>query len=706
MDQKLVKKTRVADNSHFLLLSFAAGVITIRFLPGLLPPYFSMGTMAICLALLGFLFAPKHRLLGQGFTRLVAITLAFVVGLSWAVKKAEEIAVQSLPETLQRQDLDVTGTVVGAVETLAKGVRFEFSISSLRSGGVLYVSPGRVRLRTYDSNFAPESGETWRLTVRLKPSHGLQNPGSAFDYEAWLFQKRIRATGYVRSGSETRLAISKSPTLWERTNNLRRRYVADLQSALTAGHHAGFVSALSVGIKSGIDDAEWRILQNTGTAHLVAISGLHIGLVALMGGMAVGWLWRRWARGCLWVPSPIVGALGGLVLGIGYGILAGFTLPTRRALCMLVAVVLGIILRRRGKSLEILVSALAMVLLIDPLSPLSASFWLSFIAVAVLVIASQTAGAASVFGASESVSRKVFQTFKQWSRMQWWLLLGMAPVLLLSFHKVSLIAPLANLVAVPVVGMVVVPLCLLGLVAYLSGVEVAWLGLTTAASEVLSWVWRYLAWLDSLPYSHWVGREPSGWALLAAVCGCILMLKGKHLPGRWLGIVWFLPLFAIPDRDLREGEFIYTMLDVGQGLATVVETSRHVMVFDTGAAYPSGFDLGEVAVMPFLRWRGIDRVDRLVVSHNDNDHIGGAAFVVGQVFIDSIYASNPEHPSLVNGQVCRAGQRWRWDGVDFAVLWPREGTGYRGNNASCVIRVTSRNGSLLLTADIEAVGGG
>ena len=698
-----------ANHSLSLLSGFAGGAITLRFAEVLWTPL-----PLILLASCGLLVIFVRQLP----RRLVLFCFASALGYIWSSVAAMNLLQYRLPENLQKKDLQVIGTVTGIVESEFNGehqvgVSFDFNIQKLVYQGAKYTPPGRARLRTYFSDFVPQTGEVWALTIRLKQVHGLQNPGGSFDYEAWLLQQRILATGYVVDKNPERLSAPQTITalLDKWVSGLRIGFAGTISDDLNPSAHISLITALTVGLKTGITDDQWRVLQDTGTAHLMAISGLHIGLVAGLVGWFACRVWRFAHKLNCMISAASMGVVCGLIAGLFYAAMAGFALPTLRALVMLVIVSVAIVLKRRASPVHLLAAALVVVLLIDPLSPLSASFWLSFVAVMVLVLT--FSGAKHSDDNQDRVDkrwherflRSLVHTLKKWTFAQWWLLVGMMPILLVSFQKISLIAPIANLFAVPIVGMGAVPLALSAMVASSLGAEALSILLLEAAESVINVVWILLEWLASLPSASWQGPLPSFGAMLIAIAGLALLILGKHVKGRWLGLLWLLPLFVANNQQLEHGDYLVTILDVGQGLGVVIETQNHSLLFDAGASYPSGFNLGQAVVVPYLRWRGISAVDKAFISHSDNDHIGGMKAVVDEIGIHALYSSDKANARMSESfNQCDLGQQWHWDGVDFLVVWPLVEEPYDGNNSSCVVLVTSNVGSVLLSGDIEVDG--
>ena len=611
--------------------------------------------------------------------------LWFLAGAAWFVLRAHWVLSAGLPAELAGRDLWVEGRVAGIPVANARGLRFELETESLAlaGGGPGRAGPEgrplRLRLFYYRPPRAPAAGERWRLKVRLRPPQGFYNPGG-FDYEAWLFVRRVRATGYVRPDPANRRLDSGVGV-----DRLRQDLVEGIHRAAGGRAAAGLLAALAAGERSGITPDQWETAVATGTSHLLAISGLHVGLVAGWAFFLARWLWNLCGGG-RWLAAPRAAAPLALGLGGAYALLAGFGIPTQRALVML-AVWLGAV--AAGRAVEPargLALAAVAVLAFDPLAVLSAGFWLSFAAVAVILLA---------LGAGRGGP-----SWRRWWRVQWAVSLGLAPVLLLWFGQVSLAAPLANLLAVPVVGLWVVPLALAGSALLLAGQGGTAQPLLAGAAWALELLWQVLAWLGEGEWARWWRPAPPAWLALAAFGGLALWWRGAGLPGRWAALAWALPLFLWQPPRPAAGTFWFTLLDVGQGLAAVVRTRHHALVYDTGARFSERFDAGRAVLVPYLRQAGIRRVDLLVVSHGDNDHIGGAASLVAALPVARVLSSVPRR--LPGARTCRAGQAWRWDGVDFRILSPPPGRAGAGNDASCVLRVAAPGASLLLPGDIEA----
>ncbi len=637
------------------------------------------------------LLALPLAILLPGYWRLTGWVLA---GFCWALLQAQLILDRSLPAELEGQDVLIYGVVTSIPERDVRRTRFEFEIERLSRAGRIYPSPGRVRLSWYRAarSNSLHAGQHWQLKVRLKRPQGLMNPGG-FDYEGWLFQHRIRATGYIRKYPKNHIVTGYTSSYF--ILRLREK-IRDLITQITAGGDStGLLLALSIGERSQITPTQWQWLRQTGTSHLVAISGLHVGLVAGLVFLLLNRLWRLSGhfseRLMLYCPAPKAAALGAMLAALVYAALAGFSIPTQRALIMLSIVMLSILFGRHLSPGRTLALALLAVLIVDPLALMSAGFWLSFLAVWVIV-----------YGLAARVGGR--GKWRQWWCAQWWVTLGLMPALLLFFQQVSLIAPVANVIAIPLVSLLIAPLSLLASLLLL--LDPNW-----AAPLILLAVWLlerladYLSWLADFPFAAWSASLLSLPALGLSVLGMLWLLAPKGIPARWLGGVMLLPvLFARFDSPMP-GEARFTLLDVGQGLAAVVQTQHHVLVFDTGARFGSNFNMGDAVLIPFLHAQGISQVDRLILSHADNDHLGGAIALLAAVPVGEILGSDLQKMRkkgiIRTLNFCHAGQQWNWDGVVFRLLHPPAKSGLRHNDRSCVLQVEAGGQRLLLSGDVE-----
>ncbi|BAV33660.1 competence protein ComEC [Sulfuricaulis limicola] len=611
------------------------------------------------------------------------VPVFFVAGVVWTSLRAGLILQDSLPPELEGRDLLVEGRIDDIPKPTDFGLRFELEVTHASLDGAPARVPRRILLNSRDRDFQPRAGETWRLLVRLKRPHGYQNPGG-FDYEAHLFRDRIRARGYVRDATAPQ-RLGPEPA-WHDIDRWRQDLGDRIRARLPDNEYAGIIVALANGDGRGLAEEQWQILRRTGTLHLVAISGLHISLIAGVVFFIARWLWALPGTTVLRLPAPQFGAVCALLAAAFYAALAGFVVPTQRALIMLAVAMAGILLRRRFPPSQLLAVAGLAVLVYDPLSVMAAGFWLSFAAVAVILF----------FMHGDRVQMPVAW---KWGYIQWAIALGMLPLMLAMFGQLSLVAPLANMLAVPVFDLLLVPLTLCG--ALLLGVAPDAAGwLFGFAAWLLHGLWQALTWLAEPSFSQWTQPAPPAWALACGVAGVLLLLAPRGWPARWTGIVWLLPMFLVRPPLPGTGEVWFTLLDVGQGLSAVVRTREHALLFDAGPRF-GDFDTGQAVVEPYLRAAGVRRLDAFIVSHGDMDHVGGAESVLHALPVRMLLSSVPE--KLPPAQPCRAGQTWNWDGVEFDILGPDDDAGAsRRNDASCVLQVRSRHGNILLPADIEA----
>ncbi len=611
--------------------------------------------------------------------------VAFGAGICWSLLFATWQLSHRLPSELQGRDLLLEGEVV-SLPTYRHGLaRFELKVVQLSAPTGEAVALQKVQLSWYSAPDTIEPGQIWRLMVRLKRPRGMQNP-TGFDYEQWLFTQGIQATGYVRKWKGSRL-LAEDPgrvTL----QGLRYALAGRLDAQLDAGPSRGLIKALSLGDRRDLDQQAWRVFSRTGTSHLIAISGLHVGLVAGWLWFVGQWAWRRSETLTLYLPAQRAGAVIGLMGALIYAALAGFSLPTQRALVMLAVALGGVMLAQPVRPARSLTLALFLVVLVDPPAPLSAGFWLSFGAVGLILL---------VLGGRLKVAGK----WSQLLRIQAAVSLGLMPLLFLHFGEASVISPLVNLLLVPWFTLLLVPMVLIGLlllpVPVLAG---AWYSLLDMlAGQTFS----LLKLLAQQPLAMVEMAHLSPWLLLAALLGGCLLLLPAGMRARFIGLLLLAPLlFARPQRP-QPGEFWFTLLDVGQGLACVVETAEHVMLYDTGPAYASGFSATDAAVLPYLASRSHTHIDRLVVSNGDKDHAGGVATLLAALQVEDVLTSEPER--LGKGRPCRAGEHWTWDGVEFRILHPAASVRFRtSNDNSCVLRISNGEWSLLLPGDIEAEG--
>ncbi len=676
------------------ILAFAAGVIAMHMQPEL-PPVWPWALAGLLLML------PALRWRGALVTRGLALVACFALGFAWAGWRAELRLAEQLPSEWEGRDVEIVGVVASLPQDFSQGSRFEFDVEKRLTApdgkypwGATAIVPGRIMLSWYQGRRDGEiferpplrPGERWQLTVRLKRPHGNANP-NGFDYEAWLLERDIRATGYVRQNPAQRMdgMVWRPSYIVER---LRHQVRASFAAMLPAERYpwAGILMALVVGDQKAIHGDFWTTFNRTGTTHLMSISGLHVTMLAALFGLLIGALWRRVPALALRLPAQRAALLAGCLAAFFYVLLAGFAVPAQRTLYMLLVAALAQGSGRIVAPSRTLALALLVVLLIDPWAVLAAGFWLSFGAVGALLYV----GAAVVGEAGKGGGWR--EKLRAWGVVQWAATLASLPVLLLVFQQFSLVSPLANAVAIPVVSFIVTPLALLAAV-------IPWWPIAALAHAVLGWLMVFLEWCATWPV--WLAPAPPLWAALVAGIGVTVCLLPRGMPGRLLGVALLLPAIFWPVERPPEGEAWVTVLDVGQGLAAVVRTHDHTLLYDPGPLYSAESDAGQRVVVPYLRALGVDRVDVLMVTHRDSDHAGGMTSVQSALGVGKVVSSLGE----VDGELCSVGQHWDWNGVRLTVLHPEKedyGEKRKSNNLSCVLRIEAGGRRMLLTSDIEA----
>lgn len=601
-----------------------------------------------------------------------------VLGAAWAAAYGTWCLSDSLSEALAGKDLTLRGYVVGMPKQSEQRIGFDFKPTNAEAG-----VPSKLRLNWYSPAQPIKAGQAWEMTVRLKKPHGRSNPGG-FDYEAWLFANHIGATGYVRAKPEPRQIDS----VWSvaRYLALCRQAISDrLDNVVPDSGFLGVIKALTIGSQDLISQQQWQVFRLTGIVHLMVISGAHIGLVAGGVFLTTRWLWVR--SGILAVAPQNVAALCAWVAALFYAALAGFSVPAQRAVLMLTVGLWALVLQRNIAIVQGLSIALIVVVVFDPLALLSQGFWLSFGAVALLFYVS-----------AGRLGRAVY--WRRAGKIHLSMAIGLSPLLLLFFQQISVVAPLANSLAVPLIGLLVMPLCLLTGVLLFCWPAFAYC-LLWLVERLLQGLWWFLQQLADWPLASLSLADPPWYGVISGILGIMLLLAPKGVPCRYLGPFLLLPLFFVKVEKPGYGELRFTLLDVGQGLAAVVQTENHALVFDTGAQYSQQSDMGETVVLPFLRHQNIATLDGLVISHGDNDHSGGAASVLSEIPVSALYTSVAEWAERPGGLYCRAGQAWHWDGVYFKMLAPGA-TPFGGeNDNSCVLQISNAKHRLLLTGDIQ-----
>jgi len=688
-----------------LLAAFAVGVLVLQQqadLPRVADAW--IAALPLTVAIVACLVARRvtaavHRIAHAAAVLSVAVAVG-VAGFHYAAWRAQARLADELPAVWEGRDIGLVGIVDELPHPTERGPRFALAVERVETPDA--VVPSRISLGWYNAwrddearSEVPElhSGERWRLTVRLKRPHGTVNP-HGFDVEAWLLENELRATGYVRESEANRRVDDFAGRPGDYVQRLRESIRDRILSALSGRAYAGVIAALAIGDERAIPEEQWKIFNRTGVGHLISISGLHVTFFATLIGACAFWLWRRRHRLTLLLPARKAAAIAGVIAAFVYVLLAGFQVPAQRTLYMLTIAAIGLWLGRPGTASTVWLWALAVVVAWDPWASLAPGFWLSFGAVGLLLYTGvgRTGGGSAIGTAA---------------RAQWAITLGLVPLMLMLFQQISLVSPLANAVAIPTVTFIVVPLTLASIV-------LPWDFLLVLAHQVFAWLALFLETLSALPSAVWQQHAPSAWAVAAGVIGVLWLLAPRGLPGRILGLAWLVPLFVVVPLLPDEGAFRVVVLDVGQGLAVLVQTHAHALLYDTGPRFNDTADAGDRIIAPVLRAGAVERLDAMIVSHQDTDHSGGARSLLSTVPVAWFASSLPDDHPIVRASAketrdverCSAGRKWTWDGVEFTIIHPVPANyvnaKLKPNDLSCVVMIRSAGGSALLTGDIEA----
>ncbi len=696
-------------NSLALLLSLTC----VSLLPALPSP----PSLLLCVPLLIVLYVLRRK----PYIPSIPVAL-FLAGFVYGSLVASSYLSSRLPAELLGIEVEIVATVVDLPGRDGRRLRFLVELESIRPlhREAAELRSGRVRLNWYGQS-APDlkAGNKIKLIVKLKAPSGFMNPGG-FDIEKWFAQKKIVATGYVRNKSfdvsQSVVAQSTAPLSIAR-NLLQRR----LLLASEAYQSSGVIVALAVGDRSGVSPELWQSFISTGTNHLLAISGLHISLVAGAFAMLVQLLWRfhvfplrvfRFSasrfrasrfRGFRFKGFRFKGFFGrstrrgcslvvALCAAFCYAAMAGFSVPTVRALMMFSVLVFLLLLRRHQNRIQSLSIALLVVCLVDPLSVMSPGFWMSFAAVAVLLM---------VFSNAQGKSHATI--FLRVLRGHVLITVGLYPLTVMFFGQASLVSPLANLLVTPLIGLLVTPLVFVA--ALLVPVSVLLASkLLFIVDFFLRIAFELLEFLSNLPFAMIKIAGFSNGVLCLAALSSFLMLLPISRTMRAMSLVLVLPLvIPVPAKELAPGEYSVTFLDVGQGTSVVVKTATHALVYDTGDQFSSSFSAADAVVLPYLHSKSIKRIDKLIVSHIDRDHSGGADEIMDELQVEELMLSEklPQRPEALYRQ-CVAGDSWNWDGVELKILHPQPDSSGSRNDQSCVLMIDADGGRTLLPGDIEA----
>lgn len=662
-------------------LGLAAGLLSALLFHAVPPPWLLLACSA-----LGALCLPARPL------RPLA---ALLLGCAWSLWHYQVRLNDRLPAERAGQVLTVQGSISSIPQRYDDHVSFRFAPDAQRGQDTL---PRRVLMRWYREWPELAAGQRWEIEARFKPPWGSVNFQGP-DREKWLFAEGIGAVATVRNGESLPATGPAMPGA--RLVALRERVMREIAGSVAEPRRRGIVQALAVADRSGMSRDDRRLLQLTGTAHLLAISGLHIGLAAT-GGMLLlrgaGWLLPLAGTGRM-LHSLVIG--GGLLAALAYAALSGFGVPTVRALAMLLAVMLAALSSRAVHPARPWLLALCAVLLIDPLAPLGAGFWFSFLAVAALLTLFVPRGA----------PRSAWRTLLM---AQAAVVLTLLPVSAAVFQSFSLVGFVANLVAIPLVSLVVVPLVLAGVAAFAMGsfmvvglgldfsldvglAALCWSAAGVAATVLLAFLERLAAWQGELTALSASG----GLKILLALAGAFLLLLPRGLPGRWSAVFLLLPLFLPSNRDPPPGAVEIEVLDAGQGTALLLRTAGQRLLYDSGPGDGGEYNVVGSVIAPALNRTGGGPPDRIVISHGDLDHAGGLQSLT------RLYPGAPVNANLrtlpPGLAACTTELNWRWGDARFEVLHPSPALPYLANDSSCVLAVSARGGRVLLAGDVSAV---
>jgi competence protein ComEC len=688
------------------LSALVAGVWLLQQLARL-PGWGELAAAAAAAALAAALAVPSRRRRWARAAGVAVCLASLLAGFVYAAVAAHLRLADELAFADEGHDVRVVGVVADLPALSERGSRFGFEIERVLADGDSTVPhvPRRVTLAWYDPQIHPLPAQRWELTVRLRRPHGALNP-AGFDVEGWMLEQGVRATGYVRDGARDqapRLVDARVLQFNPLVDRVRDRLRERLQQLLADRRYGGVIVALVMGDQGLIRQSDWTLFNGTGISHLVSISGLHITMIAALTALVAGAAWRRSPSLLRMASVPVARAVAGMVGALAYCLLAGWGVPAQRTFLMLATVAVALCWRVGLSAPTILASAAALVCLWDPWAVLAAGFWLSFGAVACIFLA---------MSGRTRVPAGWRHGLREGLRVQGAITVGQVPLTLAIFGQVSLVAPLANAIAIPLVSYAVTPLALIGaaLSAFGETGGAAARPLLALSETLFGWLAGWLEWLATAPLAWFALPAPPAWTILAAAAGVAWLLAPPGWPLRWLGIAWMLPMLVWPADRPRTGELWVTALDVGQGMGVVLETSDRTVVFDTGPRFGDDADAGMRVMGPYLRSRGIGRIDLLVVSHLDADHSGGAAsllqaFPVSQV-LTSIDAGDRSVAGKAPVRRCEAGQAFGIGELQLRVLNPpaelyqaRRAT---TNAKSCVVAVQLAGASVLLTGDVPA----
>jgi competence protein ComEC len=710
------------------ITAFIAGGSFLLFLPSL-PIYWQIFSLSIAFFSLIFCWL-NSKLAGKQNIAKVCLAILFCsLGFAWNAYYAQTRLSHILAIEYEGKDIVIEGRVNALPQNLASGAKFSFAVDRAFLGSnSIDPFPNQVYLSWQPAWRNPENipeiipGQRWRFKAKIKRPYGSLNPHTS-DFERWSFHQDFGAGGSVRSGELitpqeigfTEFSLAMEYQRWKLRQKINRLLPENAR-------YAGVISALVMGDQNAIAQDDWRVFNATGIGHLISISGLHVTMLAGVGAMLFSWIWRRRSLP-LYIPVTKVAAATGFLTAFIYAWLAGFQIPAQRTMYMVGVVAFAVWSGRDPRSLDIWWWALAMVLLIDPMAPYTPGFWLSFGAVAAILYAMRNSeGLLGIPTGKELTLEwhlRLIQALREACRVQAVVTIALLPLTLYWFYQFSIVSPLANAIAIPVVSYIVTPLAITG--SLLPEFIGKWLLILAHFS--MAHLATLLDWMANFKWAVAWFSQPQWWALSLASLGIVIAIRPGRLMEGWalrlFGIALLSSLFIGPmaQTKLEAGDFRATVLDIGQGTSVLIETKTKRLLYDTGPIQGKD-NAGQRIILPFLRGRGIDAIDRLVISHSDSDHIGGAATLLKEISFGSMMGSLPSNnPLIINLEErkipaipCRFGQQWSWDGLDFHIWHPNEDTLFeenhprKPNEVSCVLEVRNRHTSFWLTGDVEKQG--
>lgn len=650
-----------------IAVSFFLGVLGFQIVPFL--PSWPILLLVPCVLFLFYRY-PKGCLL--------YITIA---GFLYTYLHASSHLWPTLEHDLQGQDIDIAGSVKEIQNQTENYTRFVFETEQINTKKPTSGLPKKLMISWYYPQSQLKAGQTCQFTVRLKHYWRYANPGS-IDIEKAMFLQNIGARGYVRDG-----ACIDASLVETQPAGLRDQLIEQFTLEKNELDYFAWMMALSFGVRDHLTQHDWHVLRKSGSAHLVAISGLHLSVI----GLFVFFIFRQFARlsvyACEHFGAQRIAAACAMLAVFLYAYIAGFSIPTQRALIMVCIAFTAVIFNKPVVSFPLLATTLLLTLLWDPLSVLTASFWMTFVAVFFIFLIIKSAPSAN----------------KWWLalRIQLFLSVALFPVSLWFFQEGSVIAPLVNLLAVPYISFVVLPILLLAQALFVFDISIAAF-LFDLLDNLLAYFWWFIQSATTFPFSSY-HYQPTLSGVLLFEIGWVLFLFAKQYLLRFMSLLLCAALFLFKQDSLQEDQLRLAILDVGQGLSILVETRQHSLLYDLGPQFPSGFNTADAVVLPYLRSKHVDHLDKLVISHHDNDHAGGlekilASGLVGELLFGHAAKVTP----LMPAQDCRQGDQWRWGNTRFQVLHPPAQWRANSNNSSCVIQISHPAATILLTGDIEA----